>query len=81
MPSTIPAHVYEVRRRKDHRGVDLISDALPLVASGMASQTQSATQLTTRSFVVAHMNAVIRVYDGAGDVIDTHDDKGDFKEP
>jgi hypothetical protein len=24
------AHVYEVRSRKDHRGVDLISDALPL---------------------------------------------------
>ena len=24
-----PAHVYEVRPRKDHRGVDLISDALP----------------------------------------------------
>jgi hypothetical protein len=23
-------HVYEVRPRKDHRGVDLISDALPL---------------------------------------------------
>jgi len=22
-------HIYEVRRRKDHRGVDLISDALP----------------------------------------------------
>jgi hypothetical protein len=22
-------HVYEVRARKDHRGVDLISDALP----------------------------------------------------
>jgi len=22
-------HLYEVRRRKDHRGVDLISDALP----------------------------------------------------
>jgi hypothetical protein len=27
MQSTI--HVYEVRPRKDHRGVDLISDALP----------------------------------------------------
>jgi hypothetical protein len=25
-----PMHVYEVRPRKDHRGVDLISDALPL---------------------------------------------------
>jgi hypothetical protein len=27
MPSM---HVYEVRPRKDHRGVDLISDALPV---------------------------------------------------
>jgi hypothetical protein len=26
---TMPTHVYEVRPRKDHRGVDLISDALP----------------------------------------------------
>jgi hypothetical protein len=25
-------HVYEVRPRKDHRGVDLISDALPFGA-------------------------------------------------
>ena len=24
-------HVYEVRPRKDHRGVDLISDALPFI--------------------------------------------------
>jgi hypothetical protein len=29
MPSTIPVHVYELRPRKDHRGFDLISDALP----------------------------------------------------
>jgi hypothetical protein len=28
------AHVYEVRLRKDHRGVDLISDALPFSAVG-----------------------------------------------
>jgi hypothetical protein len=27
-----PTHVYEVRPRKDHRGVDLISDALPFGA-------------------------------------------------
>jgi hypothetical protein len=26
---TISTHTYEVRPRKDHRGVDLISDALP----------------------------------------------------
>ena len=29
MSSTISSHVYEVRPRKDRRGVDLISDALP----------------------------------------------------
>ena len=29
MTSTISPHVYEVRPRKDKRGVDLISDALP----------------------------------------------------
>ncbi len=28
-PLCIPVHVYEVRPRKDHRGHDLISDALP----------------------------------------------------
>src|SRR5260370_40368521 len=28
-PPTISTHIYEVRPRKDHRGVDLISDALP----------------------------------------------------
>jgi len=26
---SIPMHIYEVRPRKDHRGVDLISDVLP----------------------------------------------------
>jgi hypothetical protein len=29
MPSTIFAHIYEIRPRKDKRGVDLISDVLP----------------------------------------------------
>ena len=29
MTSTISAHIYGVRPRKDHRGADLISDALP----------------------------------------------------
>jgi hypothetical protein len=48
-------HVYEVRPRKDHRDVNLISDALPFVGCGTVSQAQSATQLTTRSFAVAHI--------------------------
>jgi hypothetical protein len=35
----------------------------------------------TRSFSSRSPDAVIRVYDGAGDVIETHEHKGDFKEP
>jgi hypothetical protein len=36
-----PAHIYEVRPRKDKRGFDQISDALPfglLVAIGLANR-------------------------------------------
>jgi hypothetical protein len=33
-----------------------------------------------RSILAAHMIAVIRVYDEAGNVIETHEHKGDFKE-
>jgi hypothetical protein len=39
MPSTI--HVYEVRPRKDHRGRDLISDALPFGRLKTSSVKQS----------------------------------------
>ena len=47
---------YEVGQRSDKRGVNLISDALPVRSAVVwrASQTQSATQLTTRGFAVAH---------------------------
>jgi hypothetical protein len=37
---------------KDHRGVDLISDALPF---GGLWYTKAITQSATRSFAVAHM--------------------------
>jgi hypothetical protein len=29
MDTVFPAHPYEIRHRNDHRGVNLISDALP----------------------------------------------------
>jgi hypothetical protein len=52
--STQKMHTYEVRPRKDHRGVNLISDALPF-GRLWASQTQPAMQSVTRSFTAAHM--------------------------
>jgi hypothetical protein len=48
-------HVYEVRPRKDKRGVDLISDALPFGRLCMAERMQSATQLVTRNIAADHM--------------------------
>jgi hypothetical protein len=38
-------------------------------------------QSATRNSTADHMDAVIRVYDAAGNVIETHEHKGDFKEP
>jgi hypothetical protein len=37
------------------------------------------TLSNTRSFSAALHNALIRVYDGAGNVIETYEHKGDFK--
>ena len=78
---TSSQHVYEVRPRKDHRGVNLIFDALPFgrLWYGEPNAVENAigyAQHRSRS-----QNAVIRVYDDAGNVIETHEHKGDFKEP
>ena len=45
-------HIYEIRPRKDHRGFDLISDALPLVGCGSC---KCVMQSATPNFTVAHM--------------------------
>ena len=46
----------------------------------MASQTQSAMRLGYAQHRSRSHDAVIRVYDEAGNVIETHEHKGDFKE-
>jgi hypothetical protein len=48
-------HTYEVRPRKDKRGVDLISDALPFGRLGYASRTQLRTLSDTPSSTAVHM--------------------------
>jgi hypothetical protein len=110
---TSSQHVYEVRPRKDHRGVDLISDALPIgrlwhgepnaasnatravvsaVLSGFLLQWQSiCAEDSARyscgfafdyaKFFSRSYRALIRVYDAAGNLIETHEHAGGFKEP
>jgi hypothetical protein len=51
-----PAHVYEVRPRKDRRGFDLNHRrGCHSVGYGMASQTQSVTQSDTPSIAAVHI--------------------------
>jgi len=71
-------HVYELRPRKDHRGFDLISDVLPFrrVWYGSISDAVQYAKLVSRSH-----DAVIRVYDEAGNVIEMHEHAGAFGEP
>jgi hypothetical protein len=69
---------YEVRSRKDHRGFDLISDALPFGRLWYLKAADAIDYARHRSR--AH-DAVIHVYYVAGKLIDVHSHKGDFKEP
>jgi hypothetical protein len=70
-------HVYEVRPRRDKRGVDLVSDVLPF---GRLWYTKASDAVDYAKFCSRSHDAVIRVYDDAGNVIETHEHKGDFKE-
>jgi hypothetical protein len=65
---------YEVRPRKDHRGVDLISDVCRSVHCGTVNAIGYA-KFRSRSH-----DAVIRVYDEPGNLIEMHEHAGEFKE-
>jgi hypothetical protein len=68
--------IYEVRPRSDKRGIDLISDALPF---GFLWYADPNAIGHAKFFSRSHY-AVIRVFDEAGNVIETHEQTGDFKE-
>jgi hypothetical protein len=74
-------HAYEVRPRKDHRGFDLICDALPFGRLWYGEPKAVANAIGYAQFYSRSHDAVIRVYDEAGKVIETHEHAGDFKEP
>ena len=78
MQSTM--HVYEVRPRKDKRGVDLISDALPFGRLWYDGPNAASNAIGYAMHDSRSADAVIRVYDDAGNVIETHGHKGEFTE-
>jgi hypothetical protein len=75
----IPARK-RVRPRKDKRGVDLISDALPFGRPWYAGSNAVANAIGYAEHRSRSHDAVIRVYDESGNVIETHEHKGYFKE-
>jgi hypothetical protein len=74
-------HIYEVRPRKDHRGVYLISEALPFGRLWYAAPNAISNAIGFAKFRSRSHNALIRVCDEASNVIDTHEHKGECKDP
>jgi hypothetical protein len=75
-----PIHVYEIRPCKDKRGVDLISDALPFGRLWYDGPNGASNAIGYASQYSRSHDAVIRVYDATGNVIETHEHAGDFRE-
>ena len=66
---TSPEHVYEIRPRKDHRSVNLISDTLPFGRLWYGEPNAVSNAVDYAKFFRRSHRAVIRVYDAAGNVI------------
>jgi hypothetical protein len=73
-------HVYEVRPRYDKRGVDLISDALPFGRLWYGEPNAVSNAVGYAKHRSRSHDAVIRIYDDGGNVIETHEHAGEFKE-
>jgi hypothetical protein len=70
--------LYEVRLRKDHRGVDVSSDALPFGRLWYGEPDAVTNAIGDAKFRSRSHDAVIRIYDEAGNVIGTHEHAGDL---
>jgi hypothetical protein len=79
--SHITPDVYQVRPRTDKRGFNLISDALPFGRLWYGEPNAVANAIGYAEHRSRSHDAVIRVYDHAGNLIDMREQVGDFKEP
>jgi hypothetical protein len=70
-------HVYEVCPRTHKRGFDLISDVLRFGRLWYGGSNTISNAIGYAQFYSRSHNAVIRVYDDAGNVIETHAHKGE----
>jgi len=77
--STTSIYIYQICPRADKRGFDLISDALPYSPLWYRGPEAIRDAIDYAKFFNRSHDAVIRVYDNAGNVIQTHYHEGEFK--
>ena len=73
-------HVSEIRPRKDKRGFDLLSVVLPFGCLWYDGPNAVGNAIGYAEHRSRSHEAVIRVYDAAGNVIEMHEHGDDFKE-
>ena len=78
--STIHPDVYEIRPRADKHGVDLVGDALPYSPMWYRGPKAINDAIDHAKFFSRSHDAVVRIYDQAGNVIETQEHAGEFKE-
>ena len=74
---------YEIRPREDQDGFDLNGDRLPygpIWYTGPDAVRNAVAYAKYCSWSLSH-KAIIRVFYEAGNVLETHEQAGDFKEP
>jgi hypothetical protein len=75
------SHFFASRQpAKDRRGCSLIYDALPFGRLWHGGPNALANAIGYAEHRSRSYDAVIRVYDHAGDVIQTHEHRGDYSE-
>src|SRR5882762_9842382 len=79
LPTVQVMHTYQVRPRRDHRGVNLISNALPFGRLWYGEPNAIANAIGYAKHRSRSHDAVIRVYDEVGNVIETHEQAGESK--
>jgi hypothetical protein len=63
IPMNSSQHAYEIRPRKDHRGVDLISDALPFGRVWYGEPNAISNAIGYAKHCSSPLDAVVRVYE------------------
>ena len=81
MPMQSTIHVYLVCSRKDKRSVEPICDVLPFGRLWYGEPNAINNAIGHAKFLTRSHHAMIRVYDDAGNVVETHEHNGGFTEP